>query len=175
MEEKKTNTDLGHLQTQEGRYLWRFPSILWAIASVYLSEILTKSPGMLTHLLTLANAASESTHPGSHLLSPADYPVLLRWLVSSVLLSDLLSLIFFRSRGRSRAQALCVGFAPKQTKGYSDWHLPTPISTKRMPTSCHCVLLYNYAHILKSDIPELKVQNQNECTQFWRVHHLSEK
>ena len=40
---------------------------LQAITSVYSSEIPTKSPGMLTHLLTLANLASGSTHPTSRL------------------------------------------------------------------------------------------------------------
>ena len=44
------------------------------------------------------------------------------WLLSSVdwfllfCLATLPSLVFFRSRRRSRAQAFCVGFAPKQTK-----------------------------------------------------------
>ena len=36
------------------------------------------------------------------------------------LLWDLPLLVHFRSRGRSRAQALCLGFAPKQTKRSSD-------------------------------------------------------
>ena len=62
---KQTNTDLAKLQVQEGRSLWHFPSILWAITSGYLSKIPTKSSGMLTHPLMLANPASESTHPSS--------------------------------------------------------------------------------------------------------------
>ena len=67
-------------------------------------------------------------------LSPADclglfYPVLSTALVCPVTLPPL---VFFRSRGKSRAQALCVGFAPKQTKGSSGWH-PHPHPQKRIP------------------------------------------
>ena len=62
---------------------------------VHLSEIPTKPPGMLTHILTLANPVSQSTGSSSHLsrpsaspdfcrlLSPVDYPVLSTALVSS--------------------------------------------------------------------------------------------
>ena len=46
------------------------------------------------------------------------------------LLWDLPSLVHFQSRGRSCTQALCVGFAPKRTKEFSDWHAHTP--TQRM-------------------------------------------
>ena len=55
--------------------------------------------------------------------------VLSTGLFCSLLLTPLLdlpSLVLFRSRRRSHAQALCVGFVPKQTKKSSDWHLPTP-------------------------------------------------
>ena len=38
-------------------------------------------------------------------------------------------LVFFQSRRKSRAQALCVGFAPKQTKESSDWRSPTTTET----------------------------------------------
>ena len=78
MEEKKNK------QAQEGRSLWNFPSILWANASVYSSEIPTKPPGMLTHLLTLANPASQSSVSSSCTLLPI---ALLSSLVSSVLSS----------------------------------------------------------------------------------------
>ena len=40
---------------------------------------------------------------------------------SPCLLWDLLSLVHFWSRGRARPRALWVGFAPKQTKVFSDW------------------------------------------------------
>ena len=47
-------------------------------------------------------------------------------------------LIFFRSRRKSRAQALCVGFAPKQAKESSDWLSPAPSPTEtNAPPSCH--------------------------------------
>ena len=89
------------------------------------------------HLLTLANLASESIGPSSRLFSPSGCPVLptdlFCPLVSSVLLWDLPSLVFFRSRGRSRAQALCVGFVRKQTKGSSDLHPPLH-REKRIPS-----------------------------------------
>ena len=125
----------------------QLPVHLQAIVNVYSSEIPTKSPGIRTHPLKLANPFSGSTHPSSHLLLPVDCPVLsfsLDCFFFSVLLSaffcsgtfcsalcfllfwDLPFLVFFRSRGRSHAQALCVGFAPKQTKGSSEWHSPKP-------------------------------------------------
>ena len=95
---------------------------------------LPKKPlGMLTHFLTLVNPASVgqqvlavvfltsvllSSLPCFHL---PDWPVLSSAPFCSLLLTvffwDLTSLFLFRSRGRSRAQALCVDFAPKQTKG----------------------------------------------------------
>ena len=51
------------------------------------------------------------------------------WLLS-LQFWHLPSLVVFRSCGKSHVQALCVGFAPKQTKGSSDWH---PHPKKRMP------------------------------------------
>ena len=49
------------------------------------------------------------------------------WLLCSAdCLWDLPSFVIFRSRGRPRAQALCVRFAPKQTKEFFDRHLRTP-------------------------------------------------
>ena len=70
-----------------------------------------------------------SSLPNSHLL---DWPVLSTGLFCSLspsLFSE--TFVLFRSYGRSRTQALCVGFTPKQTKGSSDWHPHTP--TQRMP------------------------------------------
>ena len=66
------------------------------------------------------------------LLFPADCPVLSTALVCSALFCCLSSSVFFQSRGRSRAQALCVGLEPKQTKRSSYWHTPTH-PQKRMP------------------------------------------
>ena len=93
--EEETITGLGQLQEKERRSLWHFLCILCAIMSMHLTEILTKPPGMLTHLLTLANLLSQSTGSSSRLsrpsaspdfcrlLSHVDYPVLSTALVSS--------------------------------------------------------------------------------------------
>ena len=48
------------------------------------------------------------------------------------LISDLPFHLHFRSRRRSRVQALCLGFAPKQTKRSSTW-LTTPHSVTVSP------------------------------------------
>ena len=107
--------------------------LLWANASVSLSETPTKpqknadlsscigQPG-ICRSTGLSSCLSDfcwlvSSLPDSHLLTDS-----FSWLVCPVdCLWDLPSLILFRSRGRSRARALCVGFAPKQTKGSSEW------------------------------------------------------
>ena len=60
---------------------------LQAIVSVYSSKIPTKSSGMLTYPLKLANPASGSTHPSSCLLSSADWPILLTSLFCLLLLT----------------------------------------------------------------------------------------
>ena len=84
------------------------------------------------------------------LLSPVNCRVLSTslfcLLLCPLLFWDLPSLVLFWSRGKSHAQSLCVGFAPKETKESSDWHLPTPTSTQRMPTSCHSIqnIFWNY-------------------------------
>ena len=97
------------------------------------SEIPTKSPGTLTHPLALANPACESTGSCScpllltlfcRLLSSVDCPV----LSCSLLLSAFFCLLVSWEISRTSP---CVGFAPKQTKGSSDWHLPAP--SQRMP------------------------------------------
>ena len=54
---------------------------------------------------------------------------------SLYLLWDLPSLLHFRSCWRSRPQGLCVGFAPKQTKKFSNRRTHTP--TQKSPTQCH--------------------------------------
>ena len=73
-------------------------------------------------------------HPQKPMLSSVDCVLLLLLtaissrLISPVLLCqltlcllcDLPSFFHFRSRGRSRSQALCVGFVPKQTKRFSE-------------------------------------------------------
>ena len=99
-------------------------SVHLAIASVYPSEISTQPLGTLTHLLPLTDLASESTglNLAAAFLCPSpsvDSPETLPFFV------------FFRSRRKSRAQALCVGFAPKRTKESSDWHSLTPTLTEK--------------------------------------------
>ena len=109
VEEKRINKH-GLGLAQEGWSLWHFPSILWAITSVNSSEIPTRPLRMLTHLLTLANSASQSTGSSSHLsrlsaspdfcrlLSPVDCAVLLL----TGLFCSLLGPSFPRPLGKSR-------------------------------------------------------------------------
>ena len=54
------------------------------------------------------------------------------------LLSNLPSLLHIRSRGRTRPQALCVGFAPKPTKRTSEWrqHKRKRIAPHRVANEC---------------------------------------
>ena len=105
-------------------------SVLQIIVSVYQSEIPTQPRGTLTRPLTLANSASGSTGPSSSLSSRLSlvvtFPRLLLTAGSVNCPGTLPSLVFFRSRMKSSAQAFCVGFAPKQTKEFSDWNSPTP-------------------------------------------------
>ena len=103
-----------------------------------------KSPGMLIHLLTLANQASEPTGLASALFCRLLWFALMTGFFCSASFSvlpwDLPSLVLFPSPWRSHAQALCVGFASKQTNESSDWNLPTSTPTQRMPTSSHTLL-----------------------------------
>ena len=59
---------------------------------------------------------------------------------------------FFRSRRRSRAQALCVGFAQKQTKESSDWHSPTPTD---MNTTHRATLVAKVVRSMSRFVPSL--------------------
>ena len=66
--ERKNKHELGLTPSaRREKFLTLFCGFLWAIASVYPSEIPTHSPGTLTHPLTLADQASESTGPSSSL------------------------------------------------------------------------------------------------------------
>ena len=112
---------------------------LWAIVSMYSSEIPTQPLETLTHLLMLPNPASGFPGPSFSLSGRRSVTItfsqllltaLFCWLPSSVHCPrTLLSLVFFRFRWRSHVQAFCVGFAQKQTKE-SDWHSPTPTPTE---------------------------------------------
>ena len=101
------------------------------------------SPGMLTHVLTLANPAGVHTSWQSPALS-CRLPCSVYWSVLPPSLHFPTSLFclgpsFPRplpvSWEISRASS-CCGFAPKETKESSDWHLPTPTemnATRRVP------------------------------------------
>ena len=95
--------------------LWHSLYILWANASVYSSKNFHKAT---------SNADSNSV-PCLNLCWLSCYAPFC-WLLSSgtFLPSS------FRFRGISRAQTLCVGFEPKQTKGFPNWH---PHTQKWMP------------------------------------------
>ena len=97
-----------------------------------------------------ANSSSRARRPGlwvhwSQLLAQqqpfSDHRLSLIVTNSSLLLTALgpyLFLVFFRSRRKSRAQVLCVGFAPKQTNESSDWQ-PHPHLHNECSTSCHSI------------------------------------
>ena len=114
---------------------------LWASMSVYSSEIPTRPPGMLTHPLTLANLASESTGPSSCSLLPTALFCLPLSTASFCSAWDLPSLVLFWSRGKYHAQALCVGFTPKQAKRSSDWH-PQKQMSNIMPHTHTYIYIY---------------------------------
>ena len=109
MEERRTNNHgLGlALSVRRGKF-WHFSGIL-AIASVYPNEIPTQLPGTLTHPLSLADLFQQPPLSDRRLSLTVANP-------SSVDGSVTLPfLVFFCSRRKSRTQALCVGFAPKQS------------------------------------------------------------
>ena len=125
---------------------------LSANVSVYSSETPTKPLGMLTHFFTLVNPASSQVFLDRQLppisvdwsvLSTGLFcPLLLTdsfsWLLSlAYWLWDIPSLVLFWSRGKTCAQAVCVSFAPKQTKGSSDWH---HTHRNECHPSCHSIV-----------------------------------
>ena len=125
---KRTNTDLGQLQTQKWEEVCdTFCASCELTRACTRAKTLTKPLTMRTYLLCIAFIAVDCL-PCCSLL-----------LTASFLLSDLPFLVHFRSRGRSRAQAISVGFAPKQTNGFSDWH-PRTHPHNECPTSYHMLL-----------------------------------
>ena len=102
-------------------------SDLWLLLVSFCSLLLTVSFSALLSPLSIDFFSSPlSTGIFCSLLLTASFP----WLTSHAdFLCYLPSLVYFRSPGRSRAQALCVGFTLKLTKGFSDWH---PHAVKRM-------------------------------------------
>ena len=128
---------------------------LQTIASVYSSEIPTKPlerslifsrwptrhlspqvpvPTLVCRLLCSLPWSFLLTALFSALVSSLDCPLLCHGLFCrlvcsvhfSVLPCDIPSLVLFWSPGKSRAQVLCAGFAPKLTKESSDWYSHTP-------------------------------------------------
>ena len=107
-----------------------------AVTSMYLNEIPTQLPGMLTSF-ALTDLASGSTSPNSlfssRLSLTVAFPQLL--LILPFHCSGTLPfLVFFWSCRKSHVQALCVGFAPKQMKESFDWRSSTPTPIQQMPT-----------------------------------------
>ena len=122
--------------------------------SVHLSEIPTKPPGMLTHLLTLANLASQSTGSSSRLSRPLVSPDFCRLLSSVdclVLSTDLVSSAFFSVLPRiflpSSSPGLVGDLAHKpfvwvsrQNRQRNVLAGTYPQSHSECPTSCHIIL-----------------------------------
>ena len=154
--DKQTNMGLGYLQAQEEEVCDTFCAFYELTRACTRAKTLTKPLAMLHFLGRSKGFRSRLSDCCSSLFSVLFSSlsiVLFCWLVPSadcVLpltapscqlsssapfcwlsfwpLTDLPSLVHFRSH----AHAVCVGFAPKQTKGSSDRHSHTP--TLRMPS-----------------------------------------
>ena len=137
--------DLGQFQAQERGFcvtiLCSFSCICRLLWACILRETSIKSLGIFDCLLSLSPSADR---PSPGLLSQSDRPPQLSvvdcplWVPLSTAFCpfwDLPLLIHFRSCGRSRAQALCLGFAPKQTKRFSDRRAPA-----HSVTECHWLI-----------------------------------
>ena len=97
--------------------------------------IRAKFPQIHPRMLTCPLTSAFWVHRPSTVLSFAVCPVLSTGLFCLLLLFCSETFLPSSSSGlmrASHAQALCVGFAPKQTKGSSDWH-PHRHTQKRMP------------------------------------------
>ena len=136
VEEKRTN--------KHGLWL---ACILRFMANVYSSKTHTRSPGMLTHLLTLANLASETTHSSSRY--SLRLTALFCRLVSSLLWSLLSTSVNSRTFLRSSSSCL-VGNLARQPFVWvlrRNWqrNLLTgtyPHPHNECPTSCHNNIIY---------------------------------
>ena len=128
--EQTNNMELGLFQAQEREFVWRFYAALRAFCWLSWACILRETS------TTTRNANSFLTaFPHCLLLltvRPLDSVVdCSLWVPLSngpCLLSDLPFLLHFRSRERSRVQALCWGFTPKQTKRSSAWRITHIVS-----------------------------------------------
>ena len=136
---KRTNTDLGQLHCAALR---AFADCRGRVTCVKLLQ----SHYQCWHFLALVNSASVDqqvlavtflTSVDSLLcLKPTGLFCLSLSTDSLCFLSDLPSLLHLWSRGRSRLQALCVGFALKQTKKSWSQHKRKRIATHRVTYCC---------------------------------------
>ena len=123
---ERTNTDLGQFQAQEREFCHDFVQLfvhLKTNAGLYFARNFFKATWNANSFLTV--------FPHCLLLltvrpldSVVDCSLSLSGFLSQLtlcLLSDLPFLLHFRTRRRSRVQAVCLGFAPKQTKRSSAW------------------------------------------------------
>ena len=127
------NTDLGQLQAQEGEFrdpFCAFFELTRACTRVKLPQkplaMLTSVDCVLLLLLTALSSRLISFTPFRWLSPSAPFC----WMSYSVFSRTFLP-SSFRFRGRSRVQALCLGFAPKQRDSLTGTHTHPP--TQRMP------------------------------------------
>ena len=142
---KRTNTDLGQLQAQEREFVTL--CILRAFVDyrgrVFCAKLLQKPQGMLTHLWLSSLTASFRwpSFPLDCYLTPtvllcSPLSTALTVFPGTFLPSFLPSFLpQLPSRGRSRVQGLCLGFAPKQTKRFSDRRAQTHTQSNEWPHS----------------------------------------
>ena len=140
---KRTNTELDQLQEQERGSLWHcaFCELTWACTRTkfwHLALVNPASVGQQVLAVVFLTSVDSLLCPAFIFSLPPSADCVLLWTAISSRLfcpplstdslclpCDLLSFLRFRSRGRSRPQALCVGFVPNQTKRFSDRHTHT--------------------------------------------------
>ena len=119
---RRTNKHgLGWAPSTRREKFWNFSCILCFCRLLYLGEIPTQPPGMLTHPLTLADLASESTSPNSLLSSHLSLTITFTGLLLTAffcwLIWDLAFLCLLPvSQGILCVSPLC-GFHTKTVKG----------------------------------------------------------
>ena len=69
---------------------------------------------------------------------------------------------FFQSHRKSLAQALCVGFAPKQTKESTDWRSPIPTPTE-MNTLPSCYSMPKNSQRNRRDLARGPAEQESYC------------
>ena len=132
---------LGLAPSARGGSLWHFLCILWANTSVNSHKATSNadfcwlvSSLPYSHLIIDLFCWLVSSAPFCWLCPSLDCSLMPTVLPSSV--EPFFPRLSGLSHGRSRMQVFHVGFAPKQTKGFSAWH---PHRQKRMPPIVsHC-------------------------------------